>query len=113
MEPVFSADPFVIKGWSLQSTAGLPKNKLNDGVQYYLTYENRLSLRYYPGFIRLTIRGNGDERCFQIEFGNDPDPVVSYIIDHQNDFSLDSYFTHYLAIQGICSVSILAIEQFL
>ena len=113
MENIFSIDPFIIKGWTLQKTADLPKNKLNEGAQIYLTYKNRLSLRTYEKYFRLMIQAQGDERCFQIEFGNKLDAVIQYIFSSQDDLSLNTYFTHYLAIQQICPVSILAIEQFL
>jgi hypothetical protein len=58
------------------------------------------------------ILGDGDERCFQVDYGDKLEPVLEHITSVQGDLSLDTYLSQYLALQAICPVSILMVEQF-
>jgi len=100
-------------GWAEKSISDLLPSRLNAGVKAHLSYRDRLSFRYHPeeGFIRLMIYGAGDERCLQIDYGDKLDQVLDHIISTKDDLSLGSYLGHYLAIQSICPVSILMVEQ--
>jgi hypothetical protein len=115
MKPAEMVTRLAARGWVEESVADLPRNRLNAGAKACLSYKGRLSLRYHPGngYIRLMIYGHGDERCFQIDYEDRLEPVLEHILSVQDDLSLDTYLSQYLAIQAICPVSILMVEQFL
>jgi hypothetical protein len=48
----------------------------------------------------------------QIDYEGHLEQVLEKIVAIQDDLSLDSYLGHYLALQSICPVSILMVEQF-
>jgi hypothetical protein len=102
-------------GWIEQAVSELPQNRLNAGVEAVFSYRNKLSLRYHPEemFIRLMIYGAGDARCLQLDYQDKLERVIEIIISIKDDLSLDSYLSQYLALQAICPVSILMVEQFL
>lgn len=101
-------------GWKKENTGDLPDNALNRGVEAYLTYKDRHSTRFLPGekCIRLMIQSAEDRRCLQINYQNNLEQVLAKIISIKDEISTDSYLTHYLDIQSICPVSIMAVEQY-
>jgi hypothetical protein len=101
------------QGWIDQEISALPRNGLNAGAKACLLYQDKLSFRYHPEqkHIRLMIYGPGDERCLQIDYEGHLEQVLEQIAAIQDELSLDSYLGHYLALQSICPVSIVAIEQ--
>lgn len=111
MESSTFIQKLVDQGWIKGDLAVLPKNKLNEGLEVFLAYKNVHMLRVYKDYFRLTLLGHNDERCFQIESEN-PDPIIDYLIKNKETLSMDTYLQHYMELQALGMVSILAIEQF-
>ena len=106
---------FLESHWKEEILSRLPINNLNKGVQLYLYFKDRLSIRLNPDdkIIRLMIYNSGDDRCLEINYNNNLSEIIKNLINAQDEINVDTYLNFYLTLQGICDVSILAYEQFL
>jgi len=64
------------------------------------------------GELWLWILGVHDRRCLGLKYGDKLREVLIKIVEMQDQFSLEGYLSQYLAMQGVCEVSIIAWEQF-